>query len=222
MAESPSSTSEKPPIDELGLGFSPNDAPPSDPIEPPPAIVFVEIHHSEPPAPLMAEVEVETVGEASAAAAAAADDDDAEDEETEFRNAIEKELYELTIQQAEIERAFEILQSADVGKGDYFGKESESVDDENENEIEVDGDAGMKSDGVAKLGRFNNQNNRGKRVNYPMRPDAEDCAYYMKFGSCKFGLNCKFNHPPKRKNQVYLRSWEDHSICSHRCFQSFQ
>lgn len=41
-----------------------------------------------------------------------------------------------------------------------------------------------------------------RRYSYPVRPDAEDCAYYMKTGNCKFGSNCKFNHPVRRKNQV--------------------
>ncbi|KAK6913035.1 hypothetical protein RJ641_022636 [Dillenia turbinata] len=37
------------------------------------------------------------------------------------------------------------------------------------------------------------------RSQYPLRPYAEDCPYYMKTGSCKFGLNCRFNHPVVRK-----------------------
>ncbi|WOG89190.1 hypothetical protein DCAR_0208426 [Daucus carota subsp. sativus] len=37
---------------------------------------------------------------------------------------------------------------------------------------------------------------------YPLRPDAEDCSFYMKTGACKFGSNCKFNHPLRRKNQA--------------------
>lgn len=41
-----------------------------------------------------------------------------------------------------------------------------------------------------------------RRLEYPLRVDSEDCAYYMKTGNCKFGMNCKFNHPPKRRNQV--------------------
>ncbi|KAL9991689.1 putative transcription factor C3H family [Helianthus debilis subsp. tardiflorus] len=36
---------------------------------------------------------------------------------------------------------------------------------------------------------------------YPLRLDAEDCAYYIRTGMCKFGSNCKFNHPLRRKNQ---------------------
>ncbi|KAK7350676.1 hypothetical protein VNO77_09547 [Canavalia gladiata] len=38
---------------------------------------------------------------------------------------------------------------------------------------------------------------------YPLRPEAEDCAFYLKTGTCKFGFNCKFNHPVRtRKNQA--------------------
>ncbi|RYR41553.1 hypothetical protein Ahy_A08g037948 [Arachis hypogaea] len=39
---------------------------------------------------------------------------------------------------------------------------------------------------------------------YPLKPDAEDCAFYLKTGTCKFGFNCKFNHPlGRRKNQDF-------------------
>lgn len=39
---------------------------------------------------------------------------------------------------------------------------------------------------------------------YPLRPEAEDCAFYLKTGTCKFGFNCRFNHPVRWKNQVSL------------------
>lgn len=42
----------------------------------------------------------------------------------------------------------------------------------------------------------------GKRLNYPLRPEAEDCSFYIRTGMCKFGMNCKFNHPFRRKSQV--------------------
>ncbi|XP_060170845.1 zinc finger CCCH domain-containing protein 43-like [Lycium barbarum] len=44
-------------------------------------------------------------------------------------------------------------------------------------------------------------NANGRSLNYPLRPDAEDCAYYMRTGTCKYGLSCKFNHPSRRQNQ---------------------
>jgi hypothetical protein len=40
---------------------------------------------------------------------------------------------------------------------------------------------------------------------FPLRPEAEDCSFYMKTGNCKFGFNCRFNHPIRRKNQAVIR-----------------
>lgn len=223
MAESPTSTSEKPPMEKVGLGFLIDDEPPSDPTNPEPEIV--EIHRpletpentpageTDPPAAVMGEVVCEIA---------------VVDEETEWRNAIEKDLRELTIHQAHIEGAGERLESFYEEKGHDSGAEEKSEQDdandgrgsesvkEDENEISGgDGDkegnaAGKLDDEEMKLGRYNQNNNR-RKINYPMRPDAEDCAFYMKFGSCKFGLNCKFNHPPKRKNLVCLNSLIDYA-----------
>ncbi|GER43743.1 zinc finger CCCH domain-containing protein [Striga asiatica] len=85
------------------------------------------------------------------------------------------------------------------------------VEDQNENRWFVENvgcsqdkkmNGGSRSgDAVTKFGRYN-QNNNNRKINYPMRPDAEDCSYYMKSGSCKFGSSCKFNHPPRRNTQV--------------------
>jgi Zinc finger C-x8-C-x5-C-x3-H type (and similar) len=33
---------------------------------------------------------------------------------------------------------------------------------------------------------------------YPERPGEPDCSYYMRTGTCRFGMTCKFNHPPNR------------------------
>ncbi|KAK1377246.1 Zinc finger, CCCH-type [Heracleum sosnowskyi] len=46
-----------------------------------------------------------------------------------------------------------------------------------------------------------NDGNNGNHP-YPLRPDAEDCSFYMRTGTCKYGSNCRFNHPLKRKNQA--------------------
>lgn len=42
----------------------------------------------------------------------------------------------------------------------------------------------------------------GESYQYPLRPHAEDCSFYLKTGNCKFGVNCKFNHPVQRSVQV--------------------
>ncbi|KAF3633060.1 putative callose synthase 10-like [Capsicum annuum] len=73
--------------------------------------------------------------------------------------------------------------------GDHSWRRNENVVDV---ENEKDGEAGSKLWGY-------NANGRG--LIYPLRPDAEDCAYYMKTGACKYGVNCKFNHPSPRRNQ---------------------
>lgn len=43
---------------------------------------------------------------------------------------------------------------------------------------------------------------RVRRPRYPVRPGEAECAFYMRTGNCKFGANCKFNHPPNRRGQV--------------------
>ncbi|KAJ3671910.1 hypothetical protein LUZ60_007989 [Juncus effusus] len=37
---------------------------------------------------------------------------------------------------------------------------------------------------------------------YPERPGEPDCSYYMRTGTCRFGMTCKFNHPPNRSLAV--------------------
>lgn len=274
MAESPSSTSEKPPIQKLGLGLLVPDSTPLDPINPASQIVDLQHPESSDNAP---------VTQTDSPTEVTVDETVALDEDVELRNAIERDLCQLTTEQAEIEGARERLEAvdgiegndlgtvregnegegSDLGKADgdegndlgtvregdggegndlgtvkegevvegndlgsvregdgdegnglgivIKGDEDEekdgkvSVEDEYQNDWaheENDGNVASKyGDGVTNFDRGNLSNNR-RRTNYPMRPDAEDCTFYMKFGSCKFGLNCKFNHPPRRKNQV--------------------
>ncbi|XP_077250281.1 zinc finger CCCH domain-containing protein ZFN-like isoform X2 [Tasmannia lanceolata] len=37
---------------------------------------------------------------------------------------------------------------------------------------------------------------------YPERPGEPDCAYYIRTGLCRYGMTCRFNHPPNRKLAV--------------------
>ncbi|PWA87973.1 Zinc finger, CCCH-type [Artemisia annua] len=37
--------------------------------------------------------------------------------------------------------------------------------------------------------------NEESNIKHPIRPHAEDCSFFVKTGTCKFGLKCKFNHP---------------------------
>lgn len=73
-----------------------------------------------------------------------------------------------------------------------------------------DGDSSWSENGIDVANENRNEagskewgfNTNGRRLNYPIRPDAVDCAYYMKTGTCQYGVNCKFNHPSRRRNQV--------------------
>ncbi|XP_029122312.1 zinc finger CCCH domain-containing protein ZFN-like isoform X2 [Elaeis guineensis] len=40
---------------------------------------------------------------------------------------------------------------------------------------------------------------------YPERPGEADCGYYIRTGLCRFGMTCKFNHPPNRR-LYYLKT----------------
>ncbi|KAL2459569.1 zinc finger CCCH domain-containing protein 43-like [Forsythia ovata] len=156
----------------------------------------------------------------------------------ELRNAIEKEIHQLTSEQAEIEaacrRPFEFdddrENEMDLRIGENVNLEEEKIGEdvgnvEEENENEGDGwkriedseeenengnEEGEAPGGefgvmVMKNGGYDSINNGRKKLS-PMRPNAEDCTYYMKTGSCRYGFSCKFNHPPRRNNQYYLTS----------------
>lgn len=88
----------------------------------------------------------------------------------------------------------------DVEKKSSNGRETEN-ENENENESErqseqSDGGENQSEDGGDAEKKAEESR---RRYQYPVRPEAEDCSYYLKTGSCKFGSNCKFNHPVKRK-----------------------
>ncbi|KAA0055296.1 zinc finger CCCH domain-containing protein 43 [Cucumis melo var. makuwa] len=71
-------------------------------------------------------------------------------------------------------------------------------DDDGYDDVDEEVDAGDGDGGeVERKGDW-----RGKSNQYPVRPEAEDCAFYLKTGTCKFGSFCKFNHPVRKKNQV--------------------
>ncbi|RZR99331.1 hypothetical protein BHM03_00028850, partial [Ensete ventricosum] len=34
---------------------------------------------------------------------------------------------------------------------------------------------------------------------FPERPREPDCTYYLRTGLCRFGMTCRYNHPPNRQ-----------------------
>ncbi|XP_039011492.1 zinc finger CCCH domain-containing protein 67-like isoform X2 [Hibiscus syriacus] len=120
-------------------------------------------------------------------------------------NNLEEQLRELDLKKEEEEEKEEAAETKSYGErkseNGYddadAGADGDEEDEEDKNENENDGE-NMKS---------------YERVmsHYPVRPDADDCAYYMKTGLCKFGSNCKFNHPVRRKNQEKFKENDESS-----------
>ena len=87
-------------------------------------------------------------------------------------------------------------------EGIDYDNDDDDVENRSENENEDDnGNVNVGGEIVLVAGL---KDGRYRRYHHPVRSDAEDCSYYMRTGACKFGLNCKFNHPPRRKNQVVM------------------
>ncbi|XP_060204496.1 zinc finger CCCH domain-containing protein 67 isoform X6 [Lycium barbarum] len=97
----------------------------------------------------------------------------------------------------------EVVEGNDDEGWGYDGDEYGYDDDENRSQSRNDGEKenGFEEGDSSKEVGFNNANRIKRKFNYPLRPDALDCPYYLKTGMCKFGSNCKFNHPSKRKVQ---------------------
>ncbi|KAK6920587.1 Zinc finger, CCCH-type [Dillenia turbinata] len=96
----------------------------------------------------------------------------------------------------------------DEKKDENESKKSDFGDDNDEtnemrNEEPNDDDDGDEEEDGNENGEENVGEDREKigKFNYPLRPHAEDCSYYLRTGTCKFGLNCKFNHPIRKRIQ---------------------
>ncbi|CAN6585489.1 unnamed protein product [Malus baccata var. baccata] len=74
---------------------------------------------------------------------------------------------------------------------------------EKENEKERERESGGGGGGNENGGEVDKKvvEESSRRNQYPLRPEAKDCSYYLKTGNCKYGSNCKFNHPRIRKNK---------------------
>jgi hypothetical protein len=111
----------------------------------------------------------------------------------------------------------ELQNQLDLKEGSLNSNDSHEEEEEEEEEFKSDKKIEFFYESIEKVGDggddLENKNERSNDIEnnnssgyhqYPVRPEAEDCAFYMKTGTCKFGANCKFNHPLRRKNQVQL------------------
>ncbi|KAM5571801.1 hypothetical protein ABKV19_012071 [Rosa sericea] len=100
---------------------------------------------------------------------------------------------------AEEEEGGEVEAEEESSNGGGGGEIENGNESERQSEEEESNEGENRSEnGEKKGGEYN------RRYQYPVRPEAEDCSFYLKTGNCKFGSNCKFNHPVRRKNnQVF-------------------
>lgn len=91
-------------------------------------------------------------------------------------------------------------------RADYEKKSENDKDGWNDYQAEfekksVDDNVGWSDENIGETEDSTLMEDTDSRYQFPLRPDAEDCSFYVRTGACKFGPNCKFNHPIKRKNQ---------------------
>ncbi|KAK4350620.1 hypothetical protein RND71_029933 [Anisodus tanguticus] len=124
-----------------------------------------------------------------------------DDEDEMAMQIICDELQNLVLNQATKERSENEVENVEGNDDEGWGYD----DGEEDAYDHYDGGKENGYEGDTKEAGFNNNANRIKRkFNYPLRPDAQDCPYYLKTGMCKFGSSCKFNHPSRRKFQPLL------------------
>ncbi|XP_023772850.1 zinc finger CCCH domain-containing protein 43 isoform X1 [Lactuca sativa] len=122
---------------------------------------------------------------------------DADEKAVEHKEMDSKENHEIEIEDGDDTSEIVGYESNGEDKRSEGGNEKEFEDGEDlENENENAGGEGDEGGPMTVPG-----GGGSKRYHYPLRPDAEDCSYYMRTGMCKFGSNCKFNHPLRRRNQ---------------------
>ncbi|OWM90567.1 hypothetical protein CDL15_Pgr014870 [Punica granatum] len=117
----------------------------------------------------------------------------------EAENSLSDELLRLVLKESEEAARLQAADSQEGGAQSGIVYNHGSTDnnntgweDEKEGERagEVDDTSEERETGTG-VGRYNS---------FPVRPGAEDCAFYIKTGTCKFGSLCKFNHPVRRRN----------------------
>lgn len=134
----------------------------------------------------------------------------AHDPDREVENSISEELLRLVLRESEAARLQPDGGGSGCGEEGGGANDRGSIDDcsgwEDDKEgcgatevgiTEVD-DAGEDRESDRERGAG------GGRCPFPVRPGAEDCAYYIKTGTCKFGPSCKFNHPFRRRTPVIM------------------
>ncbi|OAY30751.1 zinc finger CCCH domain-containing protein 43 isoform X2 [Manihot esculenta] len=122
-----------------------------------------------------------------------------ENEEAEPDMVVVEKVYEELEKQLHLKEVEEDNHSIEWNQNDDFncGESHDGEEGLNKYDKEDDGNDDEKYDDEVE--KRDERSNGNRRHHYPVRPEAEDCSYYMKTGTCKFGSNCKFNHPATKE-----------------------
>lgn len=85
--------------------------------------------------------------------------------------------------------------------GDRVGSGSEEGENEENYQKEINEVTNLIENEFEEVGEGEGEREKNRITRFPVRHEAEDCTFYLRTGMCKFGMNCKFNHPPDRKPQ---------------------
>lgn len=90
------------------------------------------------------------------------------------------------------------IMSVSESNGGVDPKAADGNEEEGRYDADGDDNGGSESEGENMFEK--------REALYPLRPGAEDCSFYMKTGSCKFGSTCKFNHPLPNPRRIQVTS----------------
>lgn len=138
---------------------------------------------------------------------------------TSSRPQLDDETLSLELQSLALEQHQTVVEESGEDKKEEDKKEEqekEEEEDKKEDQEDKEEDGESDSDGEVKAGNDDEEpcenhedelearDDKSPGFQYPVRPDAVDCSFYLRTGTCKFGSNCKFNHPIRRNNQVFV------------------
>ncbi|KAF2314146.1 hypothetical protein GH714_023707 [Hevea brasiliensis] len=133
--------------------------------------------------------------------------------------AVVEKVYEKLEKQLHLKEDEEDKHSIEWNQDDYFNS-VESIDGEEHNRYDKEDNDNNDEKLDDEAEEKNESINGNRRHQYPVRPEAEDCAFYMKTGTCKFGSNCKFNHPVRRKSQATKEKVKEREEAAERSDQT--
>ncbi|KAJ8615632.1 hypothetical protein MRB53_035004 [Persea americana] len=146
------------------------------------------------------------------------DEKEEEEKDYDLKDVKEEEEkdYDLKEEKEEVEKDSDLKEEKEEVEKDSDLKEEKEEEEkdsdlkEEKEEEEKDSDLKEQEQEEEKDSDSKEEEKMDGRFQYPVRRAEPDCSFYLRTGTCKFGLNCKFNHPPRQRNQVGMEGkWNE-------------